>query len=404
MFDVALAVVLLGLPGLAIGLCKHFRALDVLGPVVLCYGLGMLLGVGLNSLPMLMEWQVFPGSKVPEWLMQASIPLAIPLLLFGLNLKAWVRQSKTLLLSFTLAMFSVVLMACLGYVVFADATNHAAAVSGMLTGMYIGGTPSMAVVHLSVDAPSPLLLSIQSADFIVGGLYLLFLLSLARLVFGWLLPNSGLSSAPKGIDKQLPEQQSALGGIVRGFGWVKVLLALGLSVCIALASVAVSWLVYDQCAAWLGVAELPFLEVAVPLIMLLITLLAVCASLVPAVRGLPSTYAAGYYLMLVFCVALGSLVDITAILDNLNTYLGYVCFVMLGSIALHLLLAWICRIDRDTFIITSTAAIYGPPFIPSVANALRNPAMVFPGLTTSLVGYVFAHVLGVTVVKVLMSM
>ena len=74
--------------------------------------------------------------------------------------------------------------------------------------------------------------------------------------------------------------------------------------------------------------------------------------------------------------------------------LYYCAFVMVGSILLHYLLAFFFRIDRDTTIITSTAAIYGPAFVGPIAEVLKNRAVVISGLTTGLVGYAVGNYLG----------
>jgi uncharacterized membrane protein len=45
-------------------------------------------------------------------------------------------------------------------------------------------------------------------------------------------------------------------------------------------------------------------------------------------------------------------------------------------------------------IITSTAGIFGPAFIPPVATALGNREIIFSGIATGLVGYAVANYLG----------
>jgi hypothetical protein len=46
-----------------------------------------------------------------------------------------------------------------------------------------------------------------------------------------------------------------------------------------------------------------------PVVLLLITSLALAASFLPAVRHLPGSYALGDYALLVLCVAVGTLAD-----------------------------------------------------------------------------------------------
>ena len=59
-------------------------------------------------------------------------------------------------------------------------------------------------------------------------------------------------------------------------------------------------------------------------------------------------------------------------------------------------MAAIFRIDVDTVIITSTAAIYGPAFVGPVANAIKNPRVIVSGITMGLLGYSFGDIVGKT--------
>lgn len=385
------------LPALAIWLAKQHKVLSLLGAVVLCYLFGMLLAticdafvdgfaylLSINSDSSLVQTTHATTSKVSEKVMEGSIPLAIPLLLFGVSLRQWLGQSKNMLLSFGLAVISVMVVGIIAHMVFATLHRSSADAVGMLAGMYTGGSVSMAAVKLSLDSPQELFAALQASDMLVGGLYLLFLLSAARPVFGWVLKPF---PEAKTVAQQMPQQETQILPLFAGKGWLQMLFALSLAAGIVMIAVGISVLLYGK--------------LDIPIIMLLLTLLALAASMSSRIRSIPNTYATGYYLMLIFCVALGSLVDLKLIVDSLDPFFALVACMMLGSIALHLLLAVLFKIDRDTFIITSTAAIYGPPFIPSVANAIRNPAMVLPGLVTGLMGYAIAHNLGVLMVKFL---
>ncbi len=55
------------------------------------------------------------------------------------------------------------------------------------------------------------------------------------------------------------------------------------------------------------------------------------------------------------------------------------------------------RLDRDTVLITSTAAIYGPAFVGSVAVALKNKEIVFSGIAASLIGIAAGNYLGLCI-------
>jgi uncharacterized membrane protein len=64
-------------------------------------------------------------------------------------------------------------------------------------------------------------------------------------------------------------------------------------------------------------------------------------------------------------------------------------------------LAAIFRIDTDTVLITSTAAVFGPAFVPTVAAALKNRAIIVSGLTTGVVGYAIGNYAGIALAYLL---
>jgi len=368
------ALYLLLAPAFALWLTRRYRWAGFFGPVVFAYVFGIawpeLVGLlpGQSHLPV-----------ISHEIMNIAIPLAIPLLLFTLDLRGWLRDALPSVLSFILAIVSMLAMAGVGFLVIGRGLENGAEIVGMLTGMYSGGAPNMAVVHASLELPPELYLRVNATDVLVGGVYFLFLVSLAKPVFGWVLrPWTG---------EQVTEV--AVNADTRAAPEDKLRLLLAIITAIAIVGVA-------ALASKLLVGHL-----AVPLVMLTITSLAIAASFIPALRAARLSFETGYYLVLVFCVAIGSTVDLAQLLTNPGPILLLVLLMFPGGVLLHLILAKLFRIDRDTFIITSTAAMYGPPFIPPVASALKNPTMLLSGLTTGLVGYAIGNYLGLGVVWLL---
>ena len=82
--------------------CGSRRARSVVktvGPVVLCYGVGLILanapGVKLDP-------------KTSESVASVAVPLAIPLLLFASDVRGWLKLARPLLLSFAIACVAAV--------------------------------------------------------------------------------------------------------------------------------------------------------------------------------------------------------------------------------------------------------------------------------------------------------
>lgn len=134
---------------------------------------------------------------------------------------------------------------------------------------------------------------------------------------------------------------------------------------------------------------------------LVLTTAAVVLSLDPRVRKLEGTHDAGQYVLLIFCVAVGSTAKFDELLSSSLVILAYTAVIMFGSALVHVALAALLRIDRDTVIITSTAAIFGPAFIGPVASSLKNRELVVSGIATSLVGLAVGNYAGLLVAWIL---
>jgi uncharacterized membrane protein len=129
-------------------------------------------------------------------------------------------------------------------------------------------------------------------------------------------------------------------------------------------------------------------------VMLGVTTFGIGASLVKPVRELSGSFELGEYALLIFCAATGSLADVTRVTGTSLMLLSFVFIVMVTAAIIHFALCWVFKIDADTAIISSTATIFGPPFIGPVAAALKNRALVGPGLTLGLAGIALGTYLG----------
>ncbi|MEO1516610.1 MAG: DUF819 family protein [Bacteroidota bacterium] len=364
-----IACILLG-PYLCIRLSGIGRLGEWLSPVVLSYGLGIALA---NS-----AWLDIQTS-ISTTFSEATILLAIPLLLLSTDLLAWLRQARSTLISFGLCVFSGTLLALSAALVFDGYVEQTWIVSGMLVGVYTGGTPNMQAIGLALGAPNDLYILLNAADIFCGGIYLLLLTSVVHRVFGLFL------SSYRPIAK---EKEEASAELPSSFSWKGLFKGLGLTIGIIGLTVGLTWLTTGG------------LEHS-GLILLLLTSFAILASMDSRIRAWSGTYEGGEYLLLMFCVAVGMLSDFTTLWQDGGQVIAYTSYVLVGTIVLHLLLCGLFGIDRDTAMITSTAALYGPAFIGQVASAIGNRELVFAGMATGLVGMALGNYLGIGIGELL---
>ena len=373
-------LLLLGFPILSLIYQRKSRLGKWLSPIVLCYLVGMMIG-NLTTFPI---DEAVAGNTV-----DISITLAIPLLLFSTRLKEIFKHAQGAMRSFLLCIIAGVISCCLATFYFSNQVEESWKVGGMLAGIYTGGTPNMQAIGLALSAPKEFIILLNAADILTGGVYLILLTSfLPALLAKILKPFVGHSSETTDLSgdkaEDLPNMFEAKASLV----WKEWGLAFGLSVLILAFSAGITILLFGD------MKQVGFL-------ILLLTSLAIAATLIPYVQKWNYTYELGEYFLLVFCVALGLQANFATMAAEGNVIIAFVASAMVGTILIHLLLAYIFKVDRDTFLITSTAALYGPAFIGQIASVINNRQLVFAGIALGLLGYAIGNYLGIGLAKFL---
>lgn len=335
-----------------------------LSPVVLCYAVGMAIrNLGLFPLE----------DELSTTATEASILFAIPLLLYATDLGRWIRYAKGSLLSFGLCVLSGLIATSVAVVLFAQQVKDSWQLAGMLTGIYTGGTPNMQAIGLALEAPQERIIVVNAADVLLGGMYLLLLTSFLPALYGRLLPAFTADQTHQDI-----REKSAYAN----FNYRDALKAILLTLLVIGTALGATWLFYGT------LSEVAFL-------ILMLTTLSLLAAFSPRVRQWEHTFETGEYFLLMFCVALGMLADFGQMADAGLGILGFTTVAFVGTILLHLLFATLFRIDRDTFLFTSVAALYGPPFIGQMASITNNRQLIFSGIAMGLLGYAIGNYLGI---------
>lgn len=336
-----------------------------LSPVLICYGVGILLA-NIPGIPL--------NDSLSETTSQGSIILAIPLLLFSTRLLHWIRHAQTAVFSFMLAVVAAVAGTITAAWTMQSAVEYPALLSGMLSGLYTGGTPNMQAVGIALKAPKEYIVLINAADVILGGSWLIFLISVSPMVMGRIF-------RPFTLDKQQVEVSWSETQTVH---WQSMVIGILLALAVCIASAGLTFWLFGH------LDEPAFL-------LFTLTSLSLLLSAIPSIRNLPGTMVAGEYLLLVFSLAIGLLADLSTLASSGLVILGFCTIAKVISIATHLILARLFNIDRDTYLITSTAALYGPVFVPQVAKVLGNKQLIFAGISTGLLGYAIGNYLGLSV-------
>lgn len=407
-------------PILLIYLTKVSGFLKRIGAVVLAYAVGLLFGnSGIIPAPGEKLTEILEGKRpflpqdefadfmnqpgfidsdivfnqvaqVQQSVMTYTILLALPLLLFSLDLKKWVMQARSALLSLILALVALLIAVISGYYWFAEEITDSAAVTGMLIGVYTGGTPNMAAIGKALNVSPDIFILTHTYDLIIGSVALLFLMTLAQKLFNTFLPRFTIRKAENIM--QSPDESEDIDNF-DGLFLRRNLPAIFKSMAVAIVIFGIG-----------GGLSFFFKDESLRTIMviLVITTLGLLASLIKPLNRLKISFSVGMYFIIVFCLALSSMANLREMfsLEFLQLFL-YVCWVVLGSIIIHVLLARLFKVDTDTTIITITALTYSPPFVPAVAGALKNKEVIISGLAIGIVGFAFGTYLGIFIGTIL---
>ncbi len=370
---IVIILMVLFIPRLMVLLSDRFKFCNLLGPVFLCY----ITGFAASFL--------FKDTSIATTVAEVCVPIAIPLILFSADLASLRRLARPAITSFVVLIVAVGLVCAAAMLIFGSVVADADKINGMLMGVYVGGTPNLIAIGLALGVSEDIYMLTNTCDMIVGGIYFLLILTVMPRLFRAFLPkfDSGKNAAKdeslegtlgaKFIAKKVP------------FSFKMLLERLPIFL-LAIASVGVS----------LGASYIitgSFTNMMV--VMLGVTTCGVALSFVKKVRAIPGSYVAGQYFIYMFSVAIGLTFDLAMVDMSSLMLLLMVVFVQFGSVLLHMLLVKPFKIDADTALITSTAGIYGPAFIPPVANAMKNKEIILTGLVCGILGIALGNYLGI---------
>lgn len=363
------------IPAGVLWLCRRFSLLGKIGPVLILYFIGIIIGnIGLmpDQLP-----------AVQELMSNAMVPLAIPLMLFSCTFK--LSGARLQLLALITGMISVAAAVVIGFLIFGDNIPEGSKVGGMLVGVYTGGTINLAALKTMLGVSDETYIMINSYDILVSFLYLTFLLTVGIKLFRKFLPNKRKSYSEEdeaAIRAEIgKENQNPYKGLFTRQGMSQAGKLLGLTALIVGVSA--------------GIALLLPSGTFMTIFILLLTTLGIACSFIKPVREMKYSYDMGMYFIYIFCIAVASMADLSKMdLAGGIGLLGYLLAVVFGSLILQVIFAKIFRIDSDMMVISSVTYINSPPFVPMMAAAMKNKDVLIPGLTIGVIGYAAGNYLG----------
>jgi len=348
------------------------------GGVVIAYLIGLVLG-NIGLLP-------DSAGELQNLLVTLTIPLALPLLLFSLQVSRWTRLAGRTGASMLLALVALIMMVALGHFLWHPHLNDSWQVAGLLVGVYTGGTPNLASIKTALSVDESTYLITHTYDIVLCAIYLMILLTFGKGLLRRWLPRFVHEESGREEGEAIMSTDD-YSGFFRRKSMVPLLGAMGVAVLIFGIGGGLSMVVPESYAMVTAI--------------LTITTLGIIASLIPRINKIPRTFELGMYFILVFSLVVASMADISRFTIESRYLLYFVTLAVFGTLILHILFSKIFKIDADTTMITSVAMVFSPPFVPMMAGALKNRQIILSGLSVGIIGYAIGNYLGVIVAMVL---
>lgn len=366
-------------PALVIWLGSKYHVLQKIGIVLLCYIVGMIVG-NIGILPS-------GFGKVQSTLQDVSVALALPLLLFSLDVKKWFTTSRMGLLSMLLAVIAIVATTLVLQLTIGSGVQDGWKLAGMSAAVYTGGTPNLAAIKSALQVPNDTYILFNTYDTVFSLIYIFFMASAARVFFQKvfkLRPYKSLDTKEAAVASDISDESiEAYSRLLRP----SIVKGLILAFLVSAVILAIAFVMGGLFPASYSTA----------ITILFITSLGIAASFMKPIRRIKHTFQLGMYIIYVFCFTVASMTKLSVLIHINWDILLYVLISIFGSMLLHALLCMRFKIDSDTMIITSVSAICSPPFVPVVVSGLKNKDVLISGLVTGIVGYAIGNYLGVGV-------
>ena len=265
----------------------------------------------------------------------------------------------------------------------------------MAIGLYTGGTPNLNAIANIFGLEGTIISSANLSDMIIGAFFYVFLLLLCKpLLSKFLRSSDGDVYITNEVHMKNTDELN-----IKTFKITKqlanrIFIAFGIAVLGAVFGLLV-WVL-------LGSQDGQMISILVPTLMITVTVFGIVGSFNKKIRETEGMNVVGQYLILVFSFALASGMNFGLLQDIFGYTLILYGTITLGVFVVHVIISKFLDIDVDCTMITLTAGLYGPAFVPAITKQIGNDDLTVPGLITGSIGYAIGTFLGMILVFVFM--
>ncbi|QEY24553.1 DUF819 family protein [Neisseria animalis] len=327
------------------------------------------------------------------------VPLAIPLLLFQLDLNAIIKESGRLLLLFLLSSVGTMIGAVIGFTLLKNHIPELDKISGIITASYTGGGVNFAAMTAKLNPSQDMTASTIVADNLMMAVYFLILISLAA------------SSAAKRIWHTLPQHRDNDAEHSAADYWTAKPISLqniAVSLAASIILVAVSFGLSAYLKTLIGTSGHILTDMLTGFVTdkyLLLTTLTLAFVLLSGKKKhfANGSQELGTYCIYLFFVVIGIPASIPLIIQNAPLLFVFTLIVAMTNLLLTLGLGKLFKFSLEEILLACNANIGGPTTAAALAISQGWKTLVGPILIIGTIGYIVGNYLG-TIIFTLIQM
>lgn len=322
------------------------------------------------------------------------VPLAIPLLLFQLDLHALFKESGRLLIIFLISSVGTMLGALIGFFMLKDHIPELSKITGMISASYTGGGVNFAAMTARLEPSKDITAATIVADNLMMACYFFILIGISgsyavRKIWG--------SPYQDELDKNGTSNQN----IAADYWQTKPisLQSIALSLGASMAIVAVAFTVSKWLKGILGegsnmATNMLFSLVTDKYLLLTSLTLLVIALFRNGVRKLDGSQELGTYGIYLFFVVIGIPASIPLIIQNAPLLFVFTLTVAMVNLLITLIFGKLLKFSIEEIVLACNANVGGPTTAAALAIGKGWRDLIGPILLIGTVGYIIGNYIG----------
>ena len=309
------------------------------------------------------------------------LPLAIPLLLFKMNLRKVLSESRSMLFAFLWAVLGTIFGVLVSALVL-PLGELSSKLAGIISATYIGGSMNMMATAEMIAIPPDILAISIAVDNMVGVIYIgLVSMMPSMFLLRKLIPSQIINQAN---ENRLEEFD--LNVKIESVGIAHLTYSLGVAALISS----------------LGYFMAKYLQMENYRLLLITLITVLVVNLFPNyMQKLKGDYKLGMIFLYLFFVTIGLATDFTALLDNSREIVAFCLLTVSVHLMTVLVAAKFFKLDLAEVIIASNACIAGSATASALAANMRWKNLITPAVLLGTLGYVIANFVGIILFELL---